>query len=217
MGRPYNELPLLQLQRQHERQEDKARLRLQPRLLSGSDSQRQRGFPQAEQTQFRSQAGNVSRELPGAARSGGFGAAILASLLQCHHSSVSTTVLSDYLFRFFASATLPLAAERTRSDSYRIYSCDLIDAIFWELGDPNEKMRVSSHGEQVKGRFCMRYPRHYFGSLVVDIATPARSSRRCHDDRNFIESSRARLLFFAVANRSSTHPITYDGERALRQ
>lgn len=101
MGRSYNELPLLQLQRQHERQEDKARLRLQPGLLSGSDSQRQRGFPQAEQTQFRSQAGNVSRELPGAARSGGFGAAILASLLQCHHSSVSTTVLSDYLFRFF--------------------------------------------------------------------------------------------------------------------
>lgn len=45
MGRSYNELPLLQLQCQHERQEDKARLRLQSGLLSGSDSQRQRGFP----------------------------------------------------------------------------------------------------------------------------------------------------------------------------
>lgn len=101
MGRPYNELPLLQLQRQHERQEDKARLRLQPGLLSGSDSQRQRGFPQAKQTQFRPEAGNVSRELPGAARPGGLGAAVLASLLQCHHSSVSTTdfltVYSNFL------------------------------------------------------------------------------------------------------------------------
>lgn len=100
MGRPYNELSLLQLQRQHERQEDKARLRLQPGLLSGSDSQRQRGFPQTEQTQFRPEAGNVSRELPGAARPGGLGAAVLASLLQCHHSSVSTTdfltVYSDF-------------------------------------------------------------------------------------------------------------------------
>lgn len=113
MGRSYNELPLLQLQRQHERQEDKARLRLQPGLLSGSDSQRQRGFPQAEQTQFRSEAGNVSRELPGAARPGGFGAAVLASLLQCHHSSVSITGLPTVYSDFFASATLSLAAERT--------------------------------------------------------------------------------------------------------
>lgn len=101
MGRPYNELPLLQLQRQHERQEDKAWLRLQSGLLSGSDSQRQRGFPQAEQTQFRPEASNVSRELPGAARPGGLGAAVLASLFQRHHSSVSTTdlliVYSDFL------------------------------------------------------------------------------------------------------------------------
>lgn len=101
MGRPYNELPLLQLQRQHERQEDKARLRLQPRLLSGSDSQRQRGFPQAEQTQFCPETGNVSRELSGAARSGRLGAAVLASLLQRHHSSVSTMDFLNVLFRFF--------------------------------------------------------------------------------------------------------------------
>lgn len=113
MGRPYNELPLLQLQRQHERQEDKARLRLQPGLLSGSDSQRQRGFPQAEQTQFRPEAGNVSRELPGAARPGGLGAAVLASLLQCHHSSVSTTDFLTVYSNFFASARTFLAAKRT--------------------------------------------------------------------------------------------------------
>lgn len=106
MGRPYNELPLLQLQRQHERQEDKARLRLQPGLLSGSDSQRQCSFPQAEQTQFRPEAGNVSRELPGAARPGGLGAAVLASLLQCHHSSVSTTDFLTVYSNFFASANV---------------------------------------------------------------------------------------------------------------
>lgn len=90
MGRPYNELPLLQLQRQHERQEDKARLRVQPGLLPGPDSQRQRGFPETEQTQFRPEACNASRELPGASRPRGFGAAVLASLLQRHDSSVST-------------------------------------------------------------------------------------------------------------------------------
>lgn len=90
MGRPYNELALLQLQRQHERQEDKARLRVQPGLLPGPDSQRQRGLPQAEQTQFRPEAGDARRELPGAARPGGLGAAVLASLLQRHHPSVST-------------------------------------------------------------------------------------------------------------------------------
>lgn len=91
MGRPYNELPLLQLQRQHERQEDKARLRVQSGLLPGPDSQRQRGFPQTEQTQFRPEAGNASRQLPGAARPGGLGAAVLASLLQRYDSSVSKT------------------------------------------------------------------------------------------------------------------------------
>lgn len=48
MGWSYNELALLQLQRQYERQEDKARLRVQQRLLSGPDSQRQRGFPKTE-------------------------------------------------------------------------------------------------------------------------------------------------------------------------
>lgn len=91
MGRPYNELPLLQLQRQHERQEDKARFRVQPGLLSGPDSKRQRRFSQAEQTQFRPETGDAGREFSGAARPRGLSAAILTSLLQCHHSSVSTT------------------------------------------------------------------------------------------------------------------------------
>lgn len=99
MGRSYNELPLLQLQRQHERQEDKARLRVQPGLLPGPDSQRQRGFPQAEQTQFRPEAGDVGREFSGAARPGGLSTAILTSLLQCHHSSVSTTNFSAVFTR----------------------------------------------------------------------------------------------------------------------
>jgi len=115
MGRPYNELSLLQLQRQHEWQEDKARFRLQPGLLSGPDSQRQRCFPQAKQTQFRPEAGDVSRELPGAAWSGGLGAAVLASLLQCHHSSVSTTDFVTVYSDFFASSMLSLAAGRARS------------------------------------------------------------------------------------------------------
>lgn len=92
MGRSYNELPLLQLQRQHERQEDKARLRVQPGLLPGPDSQRQRGFPETEQTQFRPEAGNASRELPGSSRPRGLGAAVLASLFQRHDSSVSTRI-----------------------------------------------------------------------------------------------------------------------------
>lgn len=96
VGRPHNELALLQLQRQHERQEDKARLRVQQGLLSGPDSQRQRGFPQTEQTQFRPEASDARRELPGAARPGGLGATVLTSLLQRHHSSVST-YLSTYL------------------------------------------------------------------------------------------------------------------------
>lgn len=91
MGWSYNELALLQLQRQYERQEDKARLRVQQRLLSGLDSQRQRGFPKAEQTQFCPKTGYVSRKLSSSAWSGGFGAAVFASLLQRHHSSVSTT------------------------------------------------------------------------------------------------------------------------------
>lgn len=99
VGRPHNELALLQLQRQHERQEDKARLRVQQGLLSGPDSQRQRGFPQTEQTQFRPEASDARRELPGAARPGGLGATVLTSLLQRHHSSVST-YLSTYLPTF---------------------------------------------------------------------------------------------------------------------
>lgn len=115
MGRSYNELPLLQLQCQHERQEDKARLRLQPGLLSGSDSQRQCSFSQAEQTQFRPEAGNVSCELPGAAWPGGLGAAVLASLLQCHHSSVSTTdfltVYSDFLRARLIPGSGPIRTE----------------------------------------------------------------------------------------------------------
>lgn len=119
MGRPYNELSLLQLQCQHEWQEDKARFRLQPGLLSRPDSQRQRCFPQAKQTQFRPEAGDVSRELPGAARSGGLGAAVLASLLQCHHSSVSTTDFLTVYSDFFASSMLSLAAERARSVLYQ--------------------------------------------------------------------------------------------------
>lgn len=134
MGRPYNELSLLQLQRQHEWQEDKARLRLQSGLLSGPDSQRQRCFSQAEQTQFRPEAGDVSRELPGAARSGGLGAAVLASLLQCHHSSVSINGLSDGLFRFFcSSSTLSLAAERARSVSYRRLFCKPVPFARWSV------------------------------------------------------------------------------------
>lgn len=90
MGRSYNELALLQLQRQYERQEDKARLRVQQGLLPGPDSQRQRGFPKTEQTQFRPETGHVGRELSRPARPGGLGAAVLASLLQRYHSSVST-------------------------------------------------------------------------------------------------------------------------------
>jgi len=97
MGRSYNELALLQLQRQYERQENKARFRVQQGLLSGPDSQRQRGFSKAEQTQFRPETGYVSRKLSCSARPGGFGAAVFSSLFQRHHSSVSTT---NYLVVF---------------------------------------------------------------------------------------------------------------------
>lgn len=93
MGRPHNELALLQLQRQYERQEDKARLRVQQGLLPGPDCERQRRFPTAEQTQFRPETGHVGRELSGPARSGGLRAAVLASLLQRYHSSVSTNLI----------------------------------------------------------------------------------------------------------------------------
>ena len=48
MGRSHNEFTVLQLQREHEREEDKARLRVQQRLLPGPDSERQRGFSTPE-------------------------------------------------------------------------------------------------------------------------------------------------------------------------
>lgn len=90
VGRPHNEFTVLQLQREHEREEDKARLRVQQGLLSGPDSERQRGFSQTEQTQFRPEAGDARREFPGAARTGGLRTPVLPSLLQRHHSPVST-------------------------------------------------------------------------------------------------------------------------------
>lgn len=44
MGRSHNEFTVLQLQREHEREEDKARVRVQQGLLPGPDSERQRDF-----------------------------------------------------------------------------------------------------------------------------------------------------------------------------
>lgn len=96
MGRSHNEFTVLQLQREREWEEDKARLRVRQGLLSGLDSERQRGFSTPEQTQFRPEAGDAGREFPGAARPGGFSAAVLAPLLQRHHSPVSS-VISIYL------------------------------------------------------------------------------------------------------------------------
>lgn len=89
VGRSHNELAVLQLQRQHEREEDKARLRVQQGLLSGPDSERQRCFFASEQAQFRPEAGDACRQFPGASRSRGLRAPVLSSLLQRHDSPVS--------------------------------------------------------------------------------------------------------------------------------
>jgi len=118
MGRAHNELPLLQLQRQHERQEDKARLRVQPGLLPGPDSQRQRGFPQTEQTQFRPEAGDAGRELPSTAWPGRLGAAVLASLLQRHDSSVS---IHNVALLLIAELQRECDINRSENISVRIY------------------------------------------------------------------------------------------------
>ena len=106
MGRPNNELALLQLQRQHERQEDKARLRVQQGLLSGSDSQRQRRLPQAEQAQFRPQAGDAGGELPSAPRTRGFGAPVLRHVFQHHHPSVSHILICSCMCASFFFANI---------------------------------------------------------------------------------------------------------------
>lgn len=83
----------------------------------------------------------------------------------------------------------------------------------WELCDPSEKMtRVSSHGEQG----AVLYEVGILDVIPDRLSSISRSSQCCHDDRNFIESSRARLLFFAVANRSSTRSITYDNKNCRR-